>query len=242
MSRPRPVVAIDGPAGAGKSTVTRRVAEELGYLVLDTGAIYRSVALAAQSAGVAFDDEEGVAAVAAALAARSGIEFRVDTERRPTVWLDGHDVSLAIRSQAMGDGASRVSAVSGVRSALLELQRQVGRIGGVVVEGRDIGSVVFPDAEAKFFLTASVEVRAQRRLGELLARGDTTDLETVAREVRERDDRDRNRPIAPLIQAADARLVDSSDLTIDQVVESIVQQVHDIARGLEQAQSRQPSG
>ena len=229
MNRPLPVVAIDGPAGAGKSTVTRRVAAGLGYLVLDTGAIYRTVALAAKRAGVAYENDSKVAAVASDLAARNAIGFRTNPAGGQTVWLDADDVTLAIRTQDMSDGASRVSAIGGVRSALLELQRSVGRDGGVVVEGRDIGSVVFPDAEAKFYLTASVEVRAQRRLEELLARGEVTTFEVVAREVRERDERDRNRAIAPLIQAANARLVDSSHLTIDEVVATIVEQVRSIA-------------
>lgn len=233
MTRPLPVVAIDGPAGAGKSTVTRRVAAALNYLVLDTGAIYRSVALAAKRAGRDFGDESRVAAIAADLAARNAIEFRPTDGGGQTVWLDGSDVSLAIRSQEMGDGASRVSAIAGVRAALLELQRQVGRTGGVVVEGRDIGSVVFPDAEAKFFLTASAEVRAQRRLDELLARGENTDFATVVREVRERDERDRNRAIAPLLQAPDARLVDSSNLSIDEVVACIVGQVREIVQHMQ---------
>jgi len=232
MTRPLPVVAIDGPAGAGKSTVTRQVAAELNFLVLDTGAIYRSVALAAKLAGVPYDDEREVSALAAGLAEREAIRFRAGEGATQTVWLDNGDVSLAIRTQEMGDGASRVSAIAGVRAALLDLQRQVGRAGGVVVEGRDIGSVVFPDAEAKFFLTASVEVRARRRLDELLARGIATDFDSVAREVRERDERDCNRAVAPLIQPADARLVDSSGLTLDEVVTSIVAQVRELMQGM----------
>jgi CMP/dCMP kinase len=228
MSRRHLVVAIDGPAGAGKSTVTRRVADALGYLVLDTGALYRSVAFAALAAGVDFGDETAVANVAYDLARRGGIEFRQSGDGGQSVWLDGKDVSALIRSQAMSDGASRVSSIPAVRTALLELQRNVGRLGGVVVEGRDIGSVVFPDADAKFYLTASVEVRAQRRLDELLSRGERTDLAAVVREVRERDERDQQRAIAPLIQAADARLVDSSHLCIDEVVARIVEQVRAI--------------
>jgi CMP/dCMP kinase len=230
MSRQQPIVAIDGPAGAGKSTVTRRVAAALNYLVLDTGAIYRSVALASKRSGVTFADESAVAAIAADLAARGAIAFRAGEAGSQSVWLDGNDVSLAIRTQEMGEGASLVSAIGGVRSALLDLQRQVGRAGGVVVEGRDIGSVVFPDAEAKFFLTASVAVRAQRRLDELLARGEVSDFDTVAREVRERDERDRHRAIAPLVQAPDARLVDSSNMSLDQVVTCIVGQIHEIVQ------------
>jgi cytidylate kinase len=236
MTRTAPVVAIDGPAGAGKSTITKRVAQALGYVVLDTGALYRSVALAARRAGVDWTDANSVALVAHALAKRNAIEFRSadssDGDARQSVLLDGEDVSLAIRTQEMSEGASRVSSIALVRDALLDLQRGVGHEGGVVVEGRDIGSVVFPDAEAKFYLTASDEVRAQRRLDELLGRGEKTDFETVLREVRERDDRDKNRPIAPLIQSPDAELVDSSHLSIDEVVDLMVARVREIAASL----------
>jgi cytidylate kinase len=230
MTRKQPVVAIDGPAGAGKSTVTQRVAADLEYFVLDTGALYRCVALAALRARIDWNDADGVARIAAEMAARGAIEFRTSQTDSPkaahqTVWLDQSDVTLAIRTPELSTGASRVSAIAGVRTALLDLQRNVGREGGVVVEGRDIGSVVFPDAEAKFFLTASVEIRARRRLDELLARGERTDFESVASDVRDRDERDRKRAIAPLIQAPDAQLVDSSTLSIDEVVAVIVQRV-----------------
>jgi len=221
--RPRPVVAIDGPAGAGKSTVTRRVAERLGYLLVDTGAIYRSVALAAERRHVDWSDETRVGELARSLAADSSIVLE-----QQRVLLDGDDVSTAIRTQKIGEGASRVSAIPAVRDALLEMQRQAGRAGGVVLEGRDIGTVVFPDAEAKFFLTASVEVRAERRRKELAERGQTVDIETVRREVIERDERDSNRPVAPLKQAPDAVLVDSSGLGIDEVVDAIVERVRRI--------------
>ena len=146
--------------------------------------------------------------------------------------IDGEDVSTAIRTQEIADGASRVSAIPEVRAALLEMQRRAGRAGGVVLEGRDIGSVVFPDAEAKFFLTASVEVRSLRRKTALEARGEPADLDTIAREVRERDHRDSSRPVAPLVQAIDALLVDSSVLGIDEVVERIVDHVREVERRL----------
>jgi cytidylate kinase len=232
MSRTEPVVAIDGPAGAGKSTITKRVAKTLGYLVLDTGALYRTVALAARRASVDWSDANAVALVAYGLAKRDAIAFRNEGGEAQSVWLDGEDITLAIRTQEMSEGASRVSSIPLVRDALLDLQRRVGQEGGVVVEGRDIGSVVFPDAEAKFYLTASDEVRAQRRLDELLTRGERTDLETVLREVRERDERDRSRPIAPLIQAKDAELVDSSFMGIDEVVQVMVKRVREIASNL----------
>lgn len=232
MSREAPIVAIDGPAGAGKSTITKRVAASLGYFVLDTGALYRCVAYAARRAHIDWTDENGVSLVAYGLAKRDSIAFRSDERGAQSVWLDGEDVGQSIRTQEMSEGASRVSAIPLVRDALLDLQRRVGQEGGVVVEGRDIGSVVFPDAEAKFYLTASDEVRAQRRLDELVARGEITDFATVIREVRERDERDRNRPIAPLVQPQDAELVDSSNMTIDEVVESMVARVRRIAQAM----------
>lgn len=228
MTRARPVVAIDGPAGAGKTTVTRRVAAALGYLLVDTGAIYRSVALAAARAGLAFSDAEGVGALAHALAAREAIRFEPSGDGGQRVLLDGEDVSTAIRTQTIAEGASQVSAIPAVRAALLDMQRRAGAAGGVVLEGRDIGSVVFPDAEAKFYLTASVEIRAQRRMTELRERGEAAELEVIAREVRERDLRDSTRPVAPLVQAPDALLVDSSGLGVDEVVEQIVARVREV--------------
>lgn len=226
------MVAIDGPAGAGKSTVTRKVAERLGYVIVDTGALYRVVALAAERAGIDFEDEARVGALADALVAESAVQLRRADDGAMQVYLRGQDVSVAIRSQSIGLGASKVSAHPAVREALLELQRGQGREGGVVLEGRDIGTVVYPDAEAKFYLTASAEVRAQRRRDELAARGTPPTLAEVLSEVMERDRRDSTRPIAPLRQAADAQLVDSSALSIEQVVELIVAQVRAVERQL----------
>ena len=218
-------VAIDGPAGAGKSTVSRRVAERLGYLLLDTGALYRSIALAAKEAGVSWADEAKVSAIAQDIARREAIRLEAPKDAPERILLDGRDVSRLIRTQEIADGASKVSALPAVRAALLELQRAAARSGGVVLEGRDIGTVVLPDAEAKFFLTASVEERAGRRYRELLARGFTPNLGDVEREMRERDTRDTERPVAPLRQAPDAVLVDSTNLSIDQVVDAIVERV-----------------
>lgn len=228
--RGRPVVAIDGPAGAGKSTVTRRVAEALGYTVVDTGALYRTVALACQRQGVPWYEERRVGHVAAELATGDALRM-FQEEGKTRVIVHGEDVSTAIRTQEMGRGASLVSALPTVRGALLDLQRQLGRNGGVVLEGRDIGSVVFPDAEAKFFLTASAEVRAERRRAELEAAGHPVELVQVLQEVRERDRRDSERPIAPLVRAPDAELIDSSHLTIDEAVAQIVARVREIAAG-----------
>jgi CMP/dCMP kinase len=235
--RARPVVAIDGPAGAGKSTVTRRVAQALDYTMVDTGALYRTVALACLRLGVGWDSERDVGRVASQLVRREALEMK-QAQGATRVLLEGEDVSAAIRTQDMGLGASVVSAHPAVREALLELQRQLGRDGGVVLEGRDIGTVVFPDAEAKFFLTASAEVRAARRRAELVAAGHKADLEQVLREVLERDRRDSERPIAPLVRAPDAELIDSSHLTIEQAVESIVGRVREIAVRLEAARTR----
>ena len=233
-ARKRPVVAIDGPAGAGKSTVTRKVAERLGYVIVDTGALYRVVALAAERAGVDFNDAPRASALAESLVAEDAVQLRRGVEGAMQVLLRGQDVSLSIRAQNIGQGASKVSAHPGVRQALLELQRVQGREGGVVLEGRDIGTVVFPDAEAKFYLTASAEVRAQRRRDELAARGTPPTLAEVLSEVNERDRRDSTRPVAPLRQAADAKLVDSSALSIEQVVEFIVASVLTVERSLAQ--------
>ena len=224
MKRRRPVVAIDGPAGAGKTTVTRAVAEQLGYLLVDTGALYRSVALSAEERGIDWEDADRVAEVALDLALRQAIVFEAAAGGQRLL-LEGRDMTQAIRRQEIGQGASKVSAIPGVRAALLDLQRAAGARGAVVLEGRDIGTVVFPDAEAKFFLTASVQVRARRRFDELLARGGDPDLAEVEREVVERDRRDSERAVAPLRRAEDAVLVDSSGLSIADVVSRIVEQV-----------------
>jgi CMP/dCMP kinase len=227
-----PSVAIDGPAGAGKSTVSRRVAESLGYLLLDTGALYRCIALAAKEAGIAWSDEPAVSALARDIAHREAIRLEGAKDGAERILLDGRDVARAIRTQDIADGASKVSALPRVREALLELQRAAARNGGVVLEGRDIGTVVLPDAEAKFFLTASVAVRAGRRFRELVERGLSPNLEEVEREMRERDTRDTERLIAPLRQAPDAMLVDSSNLSIDEVVETIAARVREVRAGL----------
>lgn len=232
--RARPVVAIDGPAGAGKSTVTRLLADTLGYTRVDTGALYRTVALACSEAGVSFDDDAGCGALARELAAPGIVELSTSGQS-VTVHLRGRDVSTAIRTQEMGQGASRVSALPAVRAALLDLQRQLGREGGVVLEGRDIGSVVFPDAEIKFYLTASVRVRAERRRRELLARGESVELTAIEREVEERDHRDSTRAVAPLVCPPGAIVVDSSEQTIEEVVRSMQTAVLGVASQLENA-------
>jgi CMP/dCMP kinase len=223
--RPRPIVAIDGPAGAGKSTVARRLADALGFVLVDTGALYRAIALAAERARVAWTDGPAVGALARSVVARGGLRLERDPQRGIRVLLDGRDVTEEIRTPDVAMGASTVSAHKDVRDALLDLQRQAGREGGVVLEGRDIGTVVFPDAEAKFFLTARPEVRARRRFDELTAKGSPATLQETLEDVRRRDEQDTNRPIAPLRRADDAVLVDNSEWSIDQTVQAMVEQV-----------------
>jgi len=217
MSSPPPVIAaviaIDGPAGAGKSTVARALAHRLGFFLLDTGAIYRAVALSSSRAGVPFSDGKAVAAIA------RGLPLRFDAEGR--VWLADEDVSQAIRTPEMSQGASTVSAHPEVRDALLELQRTLARAGGCVVEGRDIGTVVLPWAPVKIFLTASPEVRARRRYDELRQKGMPVDYDETLRELKERDHRDSTRAVAPLKQADDAVAVDTSNLTQDEVIAAL---------------------
>jgi cytidylate kinase len=208
------------------------VADRLGYVIVDTGALYRVVALEAERLGVSFDDAERANALTEALVAEHAVQLRRTETGATQVLVRGRDVSSAIRTQSIGQGASQVSAHPGVRRALLDLQREQGREGGVVLEGRDIGTVVFPDAEAKFYLTAKAEVRARRRLDELAAHGTPPSFEDVLKEVNERDRRDSTRPIAPLRQADDAQLVDSSALSIEQVVELLVAQVRSVERRL----------
>jgi cytidylate kinase len=217
-SRARPVVAIDGPAGAGKSSAARRLAEVLGFVLVDTGAMYRAVALAAMKEGLSPDDETAVGALARALVGRHGLKFARDAERGIRVLLDGQDVTDAIRAPEIGMAASTASAHPAVRAALFDLQRQAGEHGGVVLEGRDIGTVIFPDAEVKFFLTARADVRARRRFDELAAKGTATTFDDTLRDVLLRDKQDTMRPVAPLRQAPDAVLIDDSELGIEETV------------------------
>jgi cytidylate kinase len=224
------IIAIDGPAGAGKSTVARTLANRLGYVLLDTGALYRSIALAAMKADVSFDDPEAVAAIARGIAERSELTLEPsDTAHNGVrVVLSGEDVSKLIREPNISMGASTVSAIPGVRDALLELQRSLAtRPGarGTVAEGRDIGTVVFPNAHVKFFLTASLEIRSRRRQDELDAKGSSQTFAETMEEVAKRDKQDTERAAAPLRQADDALRVDSSDRSIDDVVSEMLQAV-----------------
>lgn len=212
------IIAMDGPAGAGKSSVARRLAGALGYTLLDTGALYRAVALACSRAGVAFADAAGASAIAEDVVRRGALEIEPGEGSGMLVKLDGADVGDTIRTPEMSMGASTVSAHPGVRAALLDLQRSFAGRGlarGVVAEGRDIGTVIFPDADLKIFLTASVERRAERRHSELSERGSQLSLEQTRDEVMARDKQDEGRAIAPLRRAEDAVLVDSSDLDLE---------------------------
>ena len=218
MSRPRPVIAIDGPAGAGKSTVAQLLAKSLGYVLVDTGALYRAIALIARERGVAWTDGPALGALAAGL----HLHFvPADDGGAPRLLEGDRDLSSAIRTPEISMGASDVSKHPEVRAALLSLQRQLGKDGGVVLEGRDIGTVVFPDAEAKVFLTASPEVRAGRRVKDLATRGITADLGQTLAEIRARDAQDSERPVAPLKAAADAIVLDTTDLDMPAVVEEL---------------------
>lgn len=201
------IIAIDGPAGSGKSSVAKAVAKELGFLHVDTGAIYRSLAFAALEAGLSLDHPESIAKLALSL-----------SQINP---------SPEIRTEKIGDAASKISRYPEVRANLLELQRRFGRQSktGAVLEGRDIGTVVFPDAKYKFFLTASPEQRAKRRLLELEGRGEQADYDEVLRDLIERDKRDKTRAIAPLVAATDAILIDTSHKSLEQVVEQITRQI-----------------
>lgn len=214
------LIVIDGPAGAGKTTVAQRLAQHFELPLLDTGAIYRSLALWAKRCAVAWDDGEALAGLARALP----IAFEPDTPRQ-RVCLDGEDVSAAIRTPEVSQGASIVSAHPPVRAALLELQRALGAQ-GCVAEGRDLGTVVFPDARHKFFITASAQERARRRHRDLEAKGGAVpSLSQVADQMRQRDERDSSRAAAPLAKAPDAVALDTSDLGVDEVVAFIVRQV-----------------
>ena len=207
------IIAIDGPVAAGKTTLSKLLADRLDVSLLDTGAIYRAVALASYRQGIDWSDEPKVAEVAS----RIEIEFRW-AEGANHVLLGGEDVTDAIRTPEMSQGASLVSALPGVRAALLNLQRQLGQRGDVIAEGRDIGTVVFPAADLKIFLTARPEIRARRRHEEWLSNGHDETYDKVLTALRERDARDENRSVAPLEPAPDSILLDSSDLAIQEVL------------------------
>ena len=226
MTRPRPIIAIDGPVGAGKSTVARELARALGFSYINTGAMYRAVELAARESGISPGDAQIERRLAGILDA---IAITFDGER---VHLSSRDITAAISAPEVGDLASRLSTLAIVRRKMCELQRAAGRDGGVVMEGRDIGTAVFPDAEFKFFLDADVEVRAERRWCELVAKGASVTRDEVLAQLLERDRRDSERELAPLRRADDAIVIDSTRLPIAEVVAAMKARVEAASHAL----------
>ena len=212
-----PVITIDGPSGSGKGTVTQRVADHLGWHVLDSGALYRLLGLAASKANVDFSNENKISSLADNL----NVEFDGDV-----ILLDGQDVSNQIRTETAGNNASKVAAMPAVRAALLDWQRRYATPPGLVADGRDMGTTVFPDAKVKIFLTASAGERAKRRHKQLKEKGLPANLAALTAEIEERDARDRNRAASPLVPAPDAITIDSTGTDIDRVVEIVLQRAH----------------
>ena len=210
---PVPVITIDGPSASGKGTVAERVAAALGFHFLDSGALYRLTALSAMRHGVALDDAARVAQLAATLPAAF---------RDGTVWLAGEDVTDAIRAEAVGDGASKVAALPAVRAALLDRQRAYRQAPGLVADGRDMGTVVFADATAKVFLTASAEARAERRYKQLIEKGNSASLPALVADMQARDARDTGRAVAPLKPAPDALLLDTTRMDVESAVQAVL--------------------
>lgn len=208
-----PVITIDGPSASGKGTVAAIVANRLGFHYLDSGSLYRLLALYATQQQIGWDDEARLAELAKHLP----VEFRAGE-----VWLAGHDVSADIRAEAIGIGASRVGALPAVRAALLQRQRDFRQLPGLLTDGRDMGSVVFPDATLKIFLTASADERAQRRYKQLIGKGESANLPQIKQDIIDRDARDAARAVAPLRQEPDALLLDTTALTIDQSVNQVL--------------------
>ena len=219
-------IAIDGPAGAGKSTIAKRVAEELGFVYVDTGAMYRAMGLYFLRKGIPLEDEGAVSASCGEISVDIAYENGVQQ-----VLLNGENVTALLREEAVGNTASKVSAYPAVRAALMGLQRGLAASYNVIMDGRDIGSLVLPKADCKIYLTASTRVRAVRRYKELEAKGEAVSLEEVEQKIIDRDNRDMTRETAPLIQAEDAVYLDASAMTIDQVVERIKELARE--RGLE---------
>jgi CMP/dCMP kinase len=231
------IIAIDGPSGAGKSTLGRRLARELGLLYIDTGATYRAVALAVAAAGVDASDAEAVATVARRVSIR--LEGDPDALR---VFLDGRDVSAEIRGEEMGRVASVVSAIPAVRRELVRRQREMGAEGGVVLDGRDIGTVVFPDADVKFFVTAVPEERARRRFDEERAKAHEPSFEETLADINERDRRDSTRDDSPLKIAADAVVIDTTEFSVEEVFRRMLQVVRERQAGDETLSTGDPTG
>lgn len=222
---PAPVVAIDGPSGSGKGTIAHRLAARLGFQVLDSGSLYRLLALAAHNHGVGLDNE----AALEVLAGHLDVQFRQNEQGEGVIILEAEDVTTEIRSEEMGRAASIVAALPAVRAALLQRQQAFREQPGLVADGRDMGTVVFPDACLKIFLTATAEARAERRYKQLLEKGFSASLPALVDDIRARDDRDINRPIAPLKPADDAIVLDSTRLGIDEVMARVLREVDQLA-------------
>lgn len=216
-----PVITIDGPAGSGKGTISQQIATMLGWNMLDSGALYRLVALAAIRKGVDLDAQEQLKEIAEQL----DVRFKPVSDGLVEISLEGDDVTLAIRTEECGNAASKVAAINVVRVALLERQRRFLQEPGLVADGRDMGTVVFPDAKVKIFLTASAEIRAERRLNQLKQQGINANLRGLIRDIEERDARDSNRKDAPLVPAEDAIIIDTGVLSIDEVVNAVMEAV-----------------
>ena len=212
-----PVLAVDGPGGSGKGTICREVAAAMGWHLLDSGALYRAVAVYAERRGVLLDDADALAALAGVLP----VEFEPE-EDDTRVILDGQDVTRELRAETTGDRASRVAAIPAVRSALVQRQRDFRQSPGLVADGRDMGTVIFPDATAKVFLTASPRERARRRYKQLVEKGIDANIDRLYDEIVERDRRDEQRPVAPLRPAEEARIIDTTTMSIPEVVEEVV--------------------
>lgn len=223
MSHDVPVIAIDGPSGSGKGVITHRLARELGFHILDSGALYRLIGLAARKHGVDFEDEAALGRLAREL----DVSFLpTDDEEEPIrILLEGEDVTVAIRTDEAGTDASRVAPITVVRDGIKQLQRDFRKAPGLVADGRDMGTVVFPDAEVKIYLTASAEARAERRYKQLIGKENSVSLHDLFLSIQARDERDMNRAVAPLKPAEDAEIVDSTERGIDEVFEIVRQLV-----------------
>jgi cytidylate kinase len=213
-----PVITIDGPSGSGKGTISRAVARSLGWALLDSGALYRLVALAARRAAISLDDAPRLGR----LAERFNIRFGSNKSGEELVWLDDEDVTRAIRTEGAGNDASKVAALTPVRAALLERQRRFAVPPGLVADGRDMGTVVFPEAAVKIFLTASPAERALRRYKQLKEKGVTANLAALSLEIAERDERDSTRSASPLVASADATMLDTTGMSVDDVIERVL--------------------
>lgn len=221
MINQAPIITIDGPSGAGKGTVSQIIADKLGWNLLDSGALYRLLALAAAHHGMAMDDADTLKVLAEHL----DVQFRHGENCETEIVLEGENVTQAIRTEVVGNNASKLAAIPEVREGLLLRQHAFAHEPGLVADGRDMGTIVFPDAPVKVFLTASAEERANRRFLQLKAKGESVNIEELVSTIQERDERDANRAVAPLVPAVGALVVDSTDQSIEQVVDAILAEV-----------------